>query len=616
MNQTQSSFHNTKMKNTIKEKLEPIIKINEEKKYTPLNRQDFDKDNQKRWSEIHLNNLPPRRTNQISFIYNNYFYIFGGRDINETKKNDMYKINLEFLEETEEKWEKIEFSGNIPNPVTGHKAVLFEDRLFVFGGVGLSEESNNSLYILELEYNNWIKKEFNETEVINLTEHSMSIGNENQLVVFGGYSKGYYSNDTYIYDIKEEKWNKYPKHLKRDIYTTTEEKVVLDENNLSEENKKTLKDKIIKNANELKNDAEDTLKDLMGVKDKNNNTNKKSRKQSEAKKNPFPDNENIAVLEPNEDDLPCPRIFHSQTTTDNNLIFVYGGIDGDGKYLNDLWKFNPTNYLWEKIPFNDDENIPRPRSGHSATFYNGSILFFGGKIGNIFEVNEFWKFDVATFKFTLIHDTLLEKGNFPERFERKKAKETVKYHDPYQTFYKLKKVELPKKEKNHEKIDPALTQTGFYQTGNKNKYEDVINGDNKSKIMKKSLIYKIDLEEQNFVKKLYQANQNVKFEKIKEGIVPLPRDGHSSFIYKDKFYVFGGDRNKFPFNDLFFFDFNKKIESNNNDEMKTQSNLNINTKSNKSGIIEEGNFDKKSQISQASKKTKRSDNSKSKKIKK
>ena len=41
----------------------------------------------------------------------------------------------------------------------------------------------------------------------------------------------------------------------------------------------------------------------------------------------------------------------------------------------------------------------------------------------------------------------------------------------------------------------------------------------------------------------------------------------------------------------------KKKESNNNDEMKTQSNLN-NTKSNKFAINEEGNLDKKSQISQ------------------
>ena len=135
MNQTQTSFHNTKMKNTIKEKLEPIMKINEEKKYTPLNRQDFDKNVQKKWSEIHFNNLPPRRTNHISFIYKDYFYVFGGRDINESKMNDMYRINLDISQESQDNWEKIEFSGDIPKPVAGHKALVYGDRLFVFGGV-------------------------------------------------------------------------------------------------------------------------------------------------------------------------------------------------------------------------------------------------------------------------------------------------------------------------------------------------------------------------------------------------------------------------------------------------------------------------------------------------
>ena len=33
---------------------------------------------------------------------------------------------------------------------------------------------------------------------------------------------------------------------------------------------------------------------------------------------------------------------------------------------------------------------------------------------------------------------------------------------------------------------------------------------------------------------------------------PNPRDGHSSFIYEGKMFIFGGDRHHMPFNDLFF----------------------------------------------------------------
>ena len=39
------------------------------------------------------------------------------------------------------------------------------------------------------------------------------------------------------------------------------------------------------------------------------------------------------------------------------------------------------------------------------------------------------------------------------------------------------------------------------------------------------------------------------------GSVPEPRDGQSCLVYQgNKLVIFGGDRNKFPFNDLFIFD--------------------------------------------------------------
>jgi len=35
---------------------------------------------------------------------------------------------------------------------------------------------------------------------------------------------------------------------------------------------------------------------------------------------------------------------------------------------------------------------------------------------------------------------------------------------------------------------------------------------------------------------------------------PSARDGHSSFVYRNKMFIFGGDRHHMPFNDLFFLD--------------------------------------------------------------
>ena len=35
---------------------------------------------------------------------------------------------------------------------------------------------------------------------------------------------------------------------------------------------------------------------------------------------------------------------------------------------------------------------------------------------------------------------------------------------------------------------------------------------------------------------------------------PSARDGHSSFVYLNKMFIFGGDRHHMPFNDVFFLD--------------------------------------------------------------
>ena len=35
---------------------------------------------------------------------------------------------------------------------------------------------------------------------------------------------------------------------------------------------------------------------------------------------------------------------------------------------------------------------------------------------------------------------------------------------------------------------------------------------------------------------------------------PSARDGHSSFVFHNKMFIFGGDRHHMPFNDLYFLD--------------------------------------------------------------
>ena len=77
-----------------------------------------------------------------------------------------------------------------------------------------------------------------------------------------------------------------------------------------------------------------------------------------------------------------------------------------------------------------------------------------------------------------------------------------------------------------------------------------------SRGMKNSLIYKMDSSE-TFSNKaklssILLKNKTLKITKL-FGSVPMPRDGHSALLYYDTMIIFGGDRNKFPLNDLFIF---------------------------------------------------------------
>ena len=71
-----------------------------------------------------------------------------------------------------------------------------------------------------------------------------------------------------------------------------------------------------------------------------------------------------------------------------------------------MWRFNLFSQIWEKIKLTGE--VPKGRSGHTMTCFENNLYIFGGKVGDLQERNEFWKFDVESNCFSLIHDTMLE----------------------------------------------------------------------------------------------------------------------------------------------------------------------------------------------------------------
>jgi hypothetical protein len=59
-------------------------------------------------------------------------YVFGGWD-NRDYFNDMYYVDLD---SEPKRWHLVKQNGNIPKPIRDHSAVLFEDKIIIWGGCG------------------------------------------------------------------------------------------------------------------------------------------------------------------------------------------------------------------------------------------------------------------------------------------------------------------------------------------------------------------------------------------------------------------------------------------------------------------------------------------------
>lgn len=81
-----------------------------------------------------------------------------------------------------------------------------------------------------------------------------------------------------------------------------------------------------------------------------------------------------------------------------------------------------------------------------------------------------------------------------------------------------------------------------------------------TKKIKLSLIYRMEVSDNIIKQKTTMLDKSSGMVGVKDvfkiGNVPEPRDGHTADFYKDNMMIiFGGDRNKFTFNDIFIFNF-------------------------------------------------------------
>ena len=495
-----------------------------------------------KWTKIHARDPPCRRSSHTSFLYKEkYLYIIGGVDITERKQNDIYKIDLS---SNNPQWEKIILKEGKLEKIAYHAGILYNGIYYIIGGQNDKMRSLNTIQKFNVEEEKISNKIEPDKKIFpSIESHTCNLY-KNQIIIYGGNKGKFFNKHVYSFNLQNEE---------------------------------------IKNLTENLEENRDITK------------------------------------------MPLPRADHSSEIIGDKLFVYGGYGRKTPKFhgfFNDLWCFNLTNNTWNQIKFGDENleneeeeeedeseeeenenkeendneekkeekkenknkknqkekknkiNKPEARSGQTMINVNGQLYIFGGKLGVIKECNELWILNPNIPKFEIIHGTIIEKFTYKEienqtyHYEKQKKKfhwlSKREYDDKTNPLpFALKKNKYLKKSKSNKEEKKKKLNNSFTDIINKHSNQ-VLSRPNVTWI-KHGLIYNVNYEKLKIAVDELTNNEIANLENdyiYIEGCIPEPRDGQSCNLYqKNKLIIFGGDRNKFPFNDLFIFEIDKNVNS-------------------------------------------------------
>ena len=95
--------------------------------------------------------IPCPRSGHSAAIHNGNMYVFGGKNEDAEKLNDLWVYNI-----ADKRWAEIEAEGEIPFERSGHSADIYDDYMVVFGGIWDVTKELNDLHLYSFSRNEWI----------------------------------------------------------------------------------------------------------------------------------------------------------------------------------------------------------------------------------------------------------------------------------------------------------------------------------------------------------------------------------------------------------------------------------------------------------------------------
>ena len=150
------------------------------------------------WGELSTTNNVPVRYGSTAGIYNNNYYVFGGRS--SSNLNDTWKLNL-----TTNAWSQLSTTGTSPVARRYPNSGVYNGKLIIFGGYGST--AYNDVWELNLSTLAWTRlHDGTGTAPPARYIHSVNITGDN-LYTFGGINSGTTYNDTWKFNLTNNTWS-------------------------------------------------------------------------------------------------------------------------------------------------------------------------------------------------------------------------------------------------------------------------------------------------------------------------------------------------------------------------------------------------------------------------
>eukprot|EP00347_Sterkiella_histriomuscorum_P011091 403373787 len=158
-----------------------------------------------KWDQINARgDLPITRDDHSAVIYEGSMVIFGGFSTNGERSNDIYRYYFK-----DNKWEKVSALGlDAPEPRAGHSSLIFGDSMVIFGGRDVESNKLNDIWVFNFTTYQWESINITDDELKPLARsgHTACLYKDMMLIFGGVHEVTKELDDMMLFDFRNRRW--------------------------------------------------------------------------------------------------------------------------------------------------------------------------------------------------------------------------------------------------------------------------------------------------------------------------------------------------------------------------------------------------------------------------